>query len=106
MFFILGMDRSPTLLLPESLEDDLGAQHPVRFLETLVEGLDLKACGLRRTAAADPGRLPFAPGDLWHLYPIFWSWGTRRQSSGRSTPSGIMRPGRRARPGPAPARAG
>ena len=81
MFFILGMDRSPTLLLPESLEDDLGAQHPVRFLEALVEGLDLKACGLRRTAAADPGRTPFAPGELLQLY--LWGYLNKVRSSRR-----------------------
>ena len=42
------MDRSQTLLLPESVEDYVSAQHPVRFLDAFVEGLDLKACGFAR----------------------------------------------------------
>ena len=58
MSFITGMDRSQTLLLPESLEDYVGAQHPVRFLDAFVEGLDLKACGFGRTDRRRPaGRL-------------------------------------------------
>lgn len=43
-------------------------QHPVRFLDAFVEGLDLKACGFVRTEPAETGRPPFAPGDLLKLY--------------------------------------
>ena len=67
MCFITGMDRSQTLLLPESLEDYVGAQHPVRFLDGFVEGLDLKACGFGRTEPAETGRPAFAPGDFLKL---------------------------------------
>ena len=75
------MDRSQTLLLPESLEDYVGGQHPVRFLEAFVEGLDLAACGLARTTAADTGRPPFAPGDLLQLY--LWGYLNKVRSSRR-----------------------
>ena len=81
MSFILGMDRSQTLLLPESLEDYVGAQHPVRFLDAFVEGLDLKACGFGRTEAAQTGRPPFAPGDLLKLY--LWGYLNKVRSSRR-----------------------
>ena len=81
MSFILGMDRSQTLLLPESLEDYVGAQHPVRFLDAFVEGLDLAACGFARTQAADTGRPPFAPGDLLKLY--LWGYLNKVRSSRR-----------------------
>ena len=81
MCFITGMDRSQTLLLPESLEDYVSAQHPVRFLEAFVEGLDLKACGFVRTEAADTGRPPFAPGDLLKLY--LWGYLNKVRSSRR-----------------------
>ena len=81
MSFITGMDRSQTLLLPESLEDYVGGQHPVRFLEAFVDGLDLKACGFSRTTAADTGRPPFAPGDLLKLY--LWGYLNKVRSSRR-----------------------
>ena len=81
MCFITGMDRSQTLLLPESLEDYVGAQHPVRFLDAFVEGLDLAACGFARTKAADTGRPPFAPGDLLKLY--LWGYLNKVRSSRR-----------------------
>jgi transposase len=75
------MDRSQKLLLPESLEDYVSAQHPVRFLEAFVEGLDLKACGFVRTEAAETGRPPFAPGDLLKLY--LWGYLNKVRSSRR-----------------------
>ena len=81
MSFILGLDRSQTLLLPESLEAYVGAQHPVRFLDAFVEGLDLKACGFGRTEAAKTGRPPFAPGDLLKLY--LWGYLNKVRSSRR-----------------------
>ena len=81
MSFITGMDRSQTLLLPECLEDYVGVQHPVRFLEAFVEGLDLAACGFARTTAADTGRPPFAPGDLLKLY--LWGYLNKVRSSRR-----------------------
>ena len=36
----------------------MGAQHPVRFLEAFVEGLDLKACGFGRIPKKPHGRWP------------------------------------------------
>ena len=62
MCFIAGMDRPQTLLLSETLEDyaSVSAQHPVRFLDAFVEGLDLKACGFARTEAAQTERPPYA----------------------------------------------
>jgi transposase len=75
------MDRSQTLLLPESLDDYVSAQHPVRFLDAFVEGLDLKGCGFRRSEAAETGRPPFAPGDLLKLY--LWGYLNKVRSSRR-----------------------
>ena len=79
MSFITGMDRSQTLLLPESLEDYVSAHHPVRLLEAFVVGLDLKACGFGRTVAAETGRPPFAAGDLLQLY--LWGYLNKVRSS-------------------------
>jgi len=38
-----GLDRSQTLMFPEGLEDYIGAENPVRFLDAFVGQLDLAA---------------------------------------------------------------
>jgi transposase len=65
---IAGHDRSQTLLLPESLDDYVGPENPVRFIEAFVEGLNLTAAGFIRVAAKRTGRPGFAPADLLKLY--------------------------------------
>jgi transposase len=68
MTHIAGHDRSQLLLLPESVDDYVGADNPVRFIEAFVEGLDLAACGFVRVTAKATGRPGYAPGDLLKLY--------------------------------------
>jgi len=68
MTHIAGHDRSQTLLLPESLDDYVGPESPVRFIEAFVDGLDLTAAGFIRVAAKRTGRPGFAPADLLKLY--------------------------------------
>ena len=46
MSHIAGHDRSQTLLLPESVDDYVGPENPVRFIDAFVDGLDLTAAGL------------------------------------------------------------
>jgi hypothetical protein len=53
---ITGHDRSQTLLLPESLDDYVGPDNPVRFIDAFVDGLtlprrDLSMLSRRRPAA-------------------------------------------------------
>jgi transposase len=68
MNYIRGSDREEILLLPEALEDYIGADNPVRFIEVFVGQLDLQAAGLVRASLADTGRPPYDPGDLLRLY--------------------------------------
>src|ERR1700760_3217671 len=68
MLHIAGHDRSPTPLLPESLDDSVGPENPVRFIDAFVDGLDLTAAGFIRVAAKRTGRPGFAPADLLKLY--------------------------------------
>ncbi|MGA9779460.1 MAG: transposase, partial [Verrucomicrobiia bacterium] len=63
-----GLDRSQTLLLPERLEDYVGAENPVRFLDAFVAQLDLAALGFARTQVAATGSPPYDPGALLKLY--------------------------------------
>src|SRR4051794_29079087 len=68
MTHIAGHDRSQTLLLPESLDEYVGPENPVRFIEAWVDGLDLTAAGFARMTAKATGRPGYAPGDLLKLY--------------------------------------
>jgi transposase len=68
MTHISGPDRSQTLLLPESLDEYVGQDNPVRFIDAFVEGLDLTAAGFIRVAPKAPGRPGYAPNDLLKLY--------------------------------------
>jgi hypothetical protein len=65
---ISGHDRSQTLLLPESLDDYVGLENPVRFIDAFVDGLDLAAAGFARVAPNSTGRPGYAPEDLLKLY--------------------------------------
>jgi len=79
MGYIAGSDRSQGFLLPESLEDYIGGDHAVRFLDAFVDGLDLEKCGFERAKPADTGRPPFSPGDLLKLY--LWGYLNQTRSS-------------------------
>jgi transposase len=68
MTHIAGHDRSQTLLLPESLDDYVGPENPVRFIEAFVDGLDLTAASFIRVSAKRTGRPGYAPADLLKLY--------------------------------------
>ena len=68
MTHITGHDRCQTLLLPESLDDYVGAENPVRFIEAFVDGLDLAAAGFARVHSKETGRPGYAPADLLKLY--------------------------------------
>ncbi len=68
MTHIAGPDRSQTLLLPESLDEYVGQENPVRFIDAFVDGLDLTAAGFIRVAPKGTGRPGYAPKDLLKLY--------------------------------------
>ncbi len=68
MTHVAGSDRCQTLLLPESLDDYVGPENPVRFIEAFVDGLDLTAAGFTRVTPKGTGRPGYAPTDLLKLY--------------------------------------
>jgi transposase len=68
MSHISGHDRSQRLLLPESLDEYVGPDNPVRFIDAFVDGLDLAAAGFVRVMAKATGRPGYLPGDLLKLY--------------------------------------
>jgi transposase len=50
MTHISGFKRSQLLLLPEVIDDYVGADNPVRFIDAFVDNLDLKAADFERRA--------------------------------------------------------
>jgi transposase len=63
-----GLDRSQTLLFPERLEDYIGPENPVRFLDAFVANLDLHGLGFAKAQCATTGRPPYDPAALLKLY--------------------------------------
>lgn len=68
MAYIAGTDRSQAVLLPEVVDDYVGPDNPVRFLDAYVAQLDLGALGFQRAVPAETGRPGYDPGDLLRLY--------------------------------------
>ncbi len=81
MAHLTGHDRSQTLLLPESLDDYVAAENPVRFIEAFVDNLDLAAAGFARIQPKATGRPGYAPADLLKLY--IYGYLNRTRSSRR-----------------------
>ena len=58
MAHIAGEIRSQLLLLPDSVDDYVGPEIPVRFIDAFVDSLDLAGAGFRRVepkATGHPG---------------------------------------------------
>ena len=68
MSHIPGTERTQTLLLPETLDDYVGTDNPVRFIDAFVNGLDLAEADFGRVTAKPTGRPGYAPSDLLKLY--------------------------------------
>jgi transposase len=66
--FIEGTDRTQTTLLPESLEDYVAEDNPVRVVEAFVEELDLRSLGFKSIDPAVTGRPAYHPAVLLKLY--------------------------------------
>ena len=68
MTHISGFDRCQLLLLPEAIDDYVGSDNPVRFIDAFVDRLDLAAVGFERVTPKATGRPGYAPADLLKLY--------------------------------------
>src|SRR5258705_13551135 len=67
--FKIGDSRDQTCLLPPRIEDYVGADNPVRAIESFVCALDLAKLGFRHAdRRVEMGQPPYDPGDLLKLY--------------------------------------
>jgi hypothetical protein len=56
--YIQGVNRHDVRFFPARLDDDIAEDNPARFRETVVEALDLAACGGQRAGPAATGLCP------------------------------------------------
>jgi transposase len=64
--YIEGWDRRQRLLLPDSVDDYVGADSPIRVIDAFIDVLDLEALGFDGSAAT--GRPSYHPATMLKLY--------------------------------------
>src|SRR5437588_10023208 len=79
--FIDGEDRLQQTLLPNSLEDYVSEENPVRVVEVFIDELDLAALGFSGMRPAATGRPAYHPSTLLKIY--LYGYLNRLQSSRR-----------------------
>ena len=68
MDFIKGDSRNQITLLPDSIEDFVSGDNPVRVIDAYVNQLDFEALGFSKYQPNDTGRPMYDPKDLLKLY--------------------------------------
>jgi transposase len=79
--FIEGEDRRQATLLPDSLEDYVTEDNPVRVIDVFIDELDLATMGFAGVAPAATGRPAYHPATLLKIY--LYGYLNRIQSSRR-----------------------
>lgn len=77
MGYIRGRDREQVALFPGTLEEYVGLENVVRFIDAFVEGLEVEAMGFERAQPAATGRPGYDPRDLLKLYIYGYLQGIR-----------------------------
>ena len=79
--FIEGEERTQVTLFPESLDDYVAEDNPVRVIDVFINELDLTGLGFEGVAPADTGRPAYHPAVLLKIY--VYGYLNRLQSSRR-----------------------
>jgi transposase len=79
--FVEGEDRRQSLLLPDSLDDYVTEDNPVRVVEVFIDELDLGVLGFEGVRPAVTGRPAYHPSTLLKIY--LYGYLNRVQSSRR-----------------------
>lgn len=64
MAYVEGQGRNQIMLLPESIEDFITEDNPVRAIDAFVDGLDLNKLGFAQAEPSVMGRPAYNPRDL------------------------------------------
>jgi transposase len=68
MSYLRGVSREQVMLLPDSVEDYVGADNPVRVVDAFIEGLDLKSLGFEWKLEDAPGAPEYLPQAMLKLF--------------------------------------
>ena len=68
MPYIKGANRGQLTLMPESLEDYVTEENPVRVIDAFVNKLDIKSMGFIKHTPSKDGRPGYDPRDMLKLY--------------------------------------
>lgn len=68
MSHIHGVDRAQSAMFPTLVDDYVGENNPVRFIDAYVDSLRLEQMGFSRAESKTTGRPPYSPSDLLKLY--------------------------------------
>jgi transposase len=66
--FIEGVSRTQSTLFPESLEDYIAEDNPVRVIDVFVDGLNLEKQGFSSVQPEATGRPAYHPATLLKLH--------------------------------------
>jgi len=68
MRYIQGEDREQFTLFPETMDEYITENNPIRFIDAFVKNLDMRNLGFKYSTTKDTGRKPYNPQDLLKLY--------------------------------------
>lgn len=68
MRYVEGIQRTQTLMFPETIESYISEDSLVRFIEAYVNRLDMAAFGFTYSEPKETGRKPYNPADMLKLY--------------------------------------
>ena len=63
-----GLNRNQTALFPNTLEEYVDKENPVRFIDAFVDSLNLEKLGFKHALPTELGRPSYDPSDLLKLY--------------------------------------
>ena len=63
-----GTHRDQTVLFPNTIDQYVDKENPVRFIDAFVDSLNLEKLGFKHSILADTGRPSYNPSDLLKLY--------------------------------------
>ncbi len=68
MGYKAGVDREQQILLPETLDEYVSPENPVRFIDAFVAKLDMAKLGFERAVPAREGAPGYDPRDMLGLF--------------------------------------
>ena len=68
MRYVAGVERAQSIMFPQSLDEYITEDNPVRFIDAFVANLDLVELGFTHATPSPTGRPAYDPGDLLRLY--------------------------------------